>query len=422
MAGLLLRAPASKGRRFASAAAKNVKKIPLIINGRLRASETSEWIEIRNPATGALLALCPEATQDEMDEATENAAQAFKTWREVSASNRMRVMLRLQHLVRENTDGLAAMITEEQGKTLADARGDVFRGLEITEHACSAPSLLMGETLENVAAHMDTVSYRQPLGVCAGICPFNFPAMIPLWMFPMAVVAGNSFILKPSERDPSAAVKLVELAHEAGVPPGVVNVIHGSKGAVNYICDAPEIKAVSFVGGNEAGQYIHARGTANGKRVQANLGAKNHAVIMPDAPKDHAVNSIVTSSMGAAGQRCMALSVAVFVGKSQEWIDDVIEKAKTALKVGRGTEDGVDVGPMITPTAKQRAFDLIQSALDEGAQVPVDGRNVTPPPGCEKGNWLGPTVITGVESHMTCYTEEIFGPVLCVMVCACEHC
>ena len=393
------------------------RKVPMVINGEFRESTTKNWIEVPNPATGEVVALCPESTQEEMAEATEKAHIAFKEWREVSPSNRMRVMLKLQALVRENQGRLAELITEEQGKTIDDAKGDVFRGLEITEHACSGPSLMMGETLENVSTHMDTYSYRQPLGVCAGICPFNFPAMIPLWMFPMAIISGNSFVLKPSERDPTAAVELVRLAHEAGVPPGVLQVIHGSRDCVNFICDAPEIKAISFVGGNQAGEYIHARGTGNGKRVQANLGAKNHAVIMPDASKDHAINSIVTSSMGAAGQRCMALSVAVFVGKSQEWIDDVVEKAATSLKVGRGTEKGVDVGPMITPAACKRAIDIIGTAEKEGATIALDGRGVTPPAGCEKGNWLGPTVITNASTDMTCYTEEIFGPVLVTMVC-----
>eukprot|EP01059_Diplonema_ambulator_P009263 TRINITY_DN190_c0_g1_i3.p1 TRINITY_DN190_c0_g1~~TRINITY_DN190_c0_g1_i3.p1 ORF type:complete len:523 (+),score=208.71 TRINITY_DN190_c0_g1_i3:189-1571(+) len=349
-----------------------------------------------------------------MDEATENCEKAFKEWREVSVSNRMRVMLKYQQLIRENTTEIQHLITEEQGKTLDDAKGDLFRGLEIVEHACSAPSLMMGETVGNVSTHMDTYSYRQPLGVCAGICPFNFPAMIPLWMFPMALVTGNSFLLKPSERDPSAAVQLAKLALDAGVPAGALNVIHGSRSAVNYICDAPAIKAISFVGGNQAGEYIHARGTGNGKRVQANLGAKNHAVIMEDASKDHAVNSIIGASMGAAGQRCMALSVAIFVGKSQEWINDVVEKAKT-LMVGPGKQAGVDVGPMISPYAKKRALDLIQSAADQGATIALDGREYAAPAGYEKGNWLGPTVITNVTTDMRCYTEEIFGPVLCVM-------
>eukprot|EP01064_Diplonema_japonicum_P030116 TRINITY_DN502_c1_g1_i1.p1 TRINITY_DN502_c1_g1~~TRINITY_DN502_c1_g1_i1.p1 ORF type:complete len:526 (+),score=212.78 TRINITY_DN502_c1_g1_i1:64-1578(+) len=394
---------------------QNIRRVPMIINGKLRQSETNNWIEVHDPATNEVIALTPESTQSEMDEATESCEKAFKEWREVSVSNRMRVMLRYQQLIRDHTAEIQNAITEEQGKTLDDAKGDLFRGLEIVEHACSAPSLIMGETVGNVSAHMDTYSYRQPLGVAAGICPFNFPAMIPLWMYPMALVSGNSFLLKPSERDPTAAVILSQLAHEAGVPAGVLNVIHGSKDAVNYICDAPAIKAISFVGSNQAGEYIHARGSANGKRVQANLGAKNHAVIMEDASKDHAVNSLIGASMGAAGQRCMALSVAIFVGKSQEWIQDVVERTKSSLTMGPGKQKGVDVGPLISPGARDRAFELIQSAADQGATIALDGRECTPPAGCEKGNWLGPTVITNVTPDMRCYTEEIFAPVLCIM-------
>eukprot|EP01059_Diplonema_ambulator_P009266 TRINITY_DN190_c0_g1_i6.p1 TRINITY_DN190_c0_g1~~TRINITY_DN190_c0_g1_i6.p1 ORF type:complete len:250 (+),score=84.16 TRINITY_DN190_c0_g1_i6:54-752(+) len=214
---------------------QNVRRVPMVINGKLRQSETKNWIEVHDPATNEVVSLCPESTQSEMDEATENCEKAFKEWREVSVSNRMRVMLKYQQLIRENTTEIQHLITEEQGKTLDDAKGDLFRGLEIVEHACSAPSLMMGETVGNVSTHMDTYSYRQPLGVCAGICPFNFPAMIPLWMFPMALVTGNSFLLKPSERDPSAAVQLAKLALDAGVPAGALNVIHGSRSAVNYL-------------------------------------------------------------------------------------------------------------------------------------------------------------------------------------------
>ncbi|KAJ9465495.1 putative methylmalonate-semialdehyde dehydrogenase [Diplonema papillatum] len=407
---MMLRNSLAQSRRLAS----SVRKVPMIINGKMRQSEASDWIEVHDPATNEVIALCPQSTQSEMDEATEGCNDAMKTWKETSVSNRMRIMLKYQALIRDNQAQVARLITEEQGKTHADALGDVFRGLEVVEHSCSAPTLMMGETVGNVSTHMDTYSYRQPLGVCAGICPFNFPAMIPLWMFPMALVSGNTFLLKPSERDPTAAVRLVELAMEAGVPPGVINVIHGSVDAVNYICDAPPIKAISFVGGNQAGEYIFARGTANGKRVQSNLGAKNHAVIMEDASKDHAVNSLVGASMGAAGQRCMALSVAVFVGKSQEWIDDVVRRA-SALKMGKGNDEGVDLGPMISPKAKQRAVDIIQSAADQGATIALDGREFVAPAGCENGNWLGPTVITNATSDMRCYTEEIFGPSLVCM-------
>eukprot|EP01062_Namystynia_karyoxenos_P064606 TRINITY_DN5761_c0_g1_i1.p1 TRINITY_DN5761_c0_g1~~TRINITY_DN5761_c0_g1_i1.p1 ORF type:complete len:521 (+),score=143.80 TRINITY_DN5761_c0_g1_i1:81-1643(+) len=400
-------------RRWASEAPK---KIPLIIGGKERESKTQDWIEVHDPATNKVVSLVPEATPEELDEATENCAQTFKTWREVSVSGRMRVMLKYQALVRDNQAKIAELITKEQGKTLEDAKGDVFRGLEVIEHACSVPSLIMGETVENVSSHMDTYSYRQPLGVSAGICPFNFPAMIPLWMFPMALTCGNTFLLKPSERTPSAGNFLVQLALEAGVPAGALNVVHGSRPCVNYICNAPAIKTISFVGGNAAGEYIHAKGTANGKRVQSNLGAKNHAVIMPDANKEHAVQSLVGSSMGAAGQRCMALSVALFVGQTKEWVDDVVERA-AKLRVGCGLDPNSDIGPMISPAAKQRACEIIQSAIDQGADVALDGRDPKVSDEFVQGNFVAPTVIKNATTDMRCYTEEIFGPVLtCINV------
>ena len=340
----------------------------------------------------------------------EAAAAAFPAWRDTPVQTRVRVYLKYQQLIREHMDEVAALITAEQGKTLADARGDVFRGLEVVEHTCSAATLTMGETQENLAQYVDTYSYRQPLGVCAGITPFNFPAMIPLWMFPLATACGNTYVMKPSERDPGATMRLVELAEEAGLPRGVLNVIHGGHDAVNFVCDAPDIKAVSFVGGNAAGEHIFARGTATGKRVQSNMGAKNHGVIMPDADKETVLNALVGSAFGAAGQRCMALSTAVFVGETVEWIPEIAERA-AALKVGPGTEEGVDVGPMISPAALARAKDLIQAGVDGGAELLLDGRGVVVP-GYEGGNWLGPTLLRGVAPGNPAYDQEIFGPVL----------
>lgn len=349
-----------------------------------------------------------------MRAAAENAAEAFKSWREVPVQQRVRVNLKFQQLIRDNMDALAASITQEQGKTLADAKGDVFRGLEVVEHSCSMGTLMMGETLENLAANVDTYTIRQPLGVCAGITPFNFPAMIPLWMFPMANATGNTYLLKPSERDPGAAMMLAKLYMDAGLPAGVTNVIHGAHSAVNFICDAPEIKAISFVGSNRAGEYIHDRGSKNGKRVQANLGAKNHGVILPDSDKETALNALVGAANGAAGQRCMALSVAVFVGESRKWIPELVEKARK-LKVGPGTAADTDVGPMISPEAKKRAVEIITQSIAQGAQCLLDGRKVTPPPGCEKGNWIGPTILSGCTTEMACYKDEIFGPCMTIL-------
>ncbi|CAG8484024.1 10471_t:CDS:10 [Ambispora gerdemannii] len=319
-------------------------------------------------------------------------------------------MLDLQLLIRQNTDKLARSITEEQGKTFPDAKGDVFRGLQVVENACNIPSSFMGEQLE-VATDMDTFTVRQPLGVTAGICPFNFPAMIPLWMFPLSIAAGNTMIIKPSERDPGAMMLLAELAAEAGVPKGVLNVVHGSVDTVNFICDNEHIKAISFVGSDAAGKYIHARGSANGKRVQANLGAKNHGVILPDANKNHALNQLTGAAFGAAGQRCMALSTTVFVGEAQEWLPELAERAKK-LKVTGGFEPDADLGPLISPQAKERVEGLIQSGVDQGAELVLDGRNPTVPEKYKNGNFVGPTILANVKTHMECYKQEIFGPVL----------
>lgn len=304
-------------------------------------------------------------------------------------------------------------MTEEQGKTLADAEGDVFRGLQVVEHACSVTSLQLGETLPSIARDMDTISYRLPLGVCAGITPFNFPAMIPLWMFPLAIVCGNTYVVKPSERDPGACMMLMELLEPAGVPPGVVNVIHGQHESVNFICDNPHIKAISFVGSDQAGRYIYERGSKSGKRVQSNMGAKNHGVVMPDANKEHTLNQLVGAAFGAAGQRCMALTTTVFVGESKEWIPELIERAKK-LKVNAGHIPDADLGPVISPQAKERIHNLVESGVKQGAKVLLDGRGIKVP-GFEKGNFIGPTILSDVTPNMECYKEEIFGPVLLTM-------
>jgi malonate-semialdehyde dehydrogenase (acetylating)/methylmalonate-semialdehyde dehydrogenase len=269
--------------------------------------------------------------------------------------------------------------------------------------------------MEQLSKGIDTYSYRQPLGVTAGICPFNFPAMIPMWMFPLALVTGNTMIMKPSEKTPGATMILARLAKEAGVPDGVLNVIHGSVDSVNFICDNPEIKVISFVGSNQAGEYIHERGTKNGKRVQANLGAKNHATIMPDADKESVLNAMAGAAFGAAGQRCMALSCAIFVGESQAWIPELAEKVKT-MKVGPGHAPDADLGPLISKASVTRANAIIQSAIDQGAEVLLDGRNPTVE-GYPDGNFINPTLISNVTAEMDCYKEEIFGPVLvCVKV------
>lgn len=393
----------------------STKRVPLFINGQFLQSTTAHWYPVHNPATQKVLSLVPQATSDELKQAVDAAERAFPGWKKTSIIARQQSMFRLAALLRRDMDKLAGCITEELGKTHADATGDVLRGLQVVEHACSIPTLQMGELLEGVAMDMDTYSLRQPLGVVAGICPFNFPAMIPLWMFPLMIVTGNTAVIKPSERVPGAMMMLAELAVEAGIPPGVLNVIHGGKDSVDFLCDSPVIKAISFVGSDRAGKAIYERASATGKRVQANMGAKNHAVILADANKNATLNSVVGAAFGAAGQRCMALSTAIFVGDAHQWISELVERA-ARLKVGCGADPASDVGPLCTPEAKERVQSLIQTAVDEGARIILDGRNHRVA-SFEEGNFVGPTIIDGVTPQMKCYREEIFGPVLlCISV------
>ncbi|QNP48957.1 CoA-acylating methylmalonate-semialdehyde dehydrogenase [Diaphorobacter aerolatus] len=386
--------------------------VKLLIGGKFVESKTTQWRDVVNPATQQVLARVPFATPEEINEAVASAKQAFKTWKKTPIGTRARVFLKLQQLIRENMSELAALLTAEQGKTLPDAEGDVFRGLEVVEHAANIGTLQLGELANNVANGVDTYSIMQPLGVCAGITPFNFPAMIPLWMFPMAIATGNTFVLKPSEQDPMVTMRLCELALEAGIPAGVLNVIHGGEDAVNAICDHADIKAISFVGSTKVGTHVYNRASLNGKRVQCMMGAKNHAIVMPDANKDQTLNALAGAAFGAAGQRCMALSHVVLVGESQKWIPELIEKAKT-LKVSGGTEKGTDVGPVVSCSALSRVEGLIERGVADGAKLELDGRKPHVP-GYEKGNFVGPTIFSGVKPGMSVYDQEIFGPVLCL--------
>ena len=393
--------------------ASKVENVRLLIDGQWVDSSASEWRDVVNPATQQVLARVPFATAEEVDAAVAAAQRAYATWRLTPIGARMRIMLKLQALIREHSPRIAATLSAEQGKTLADAEGDIFRGLEVVEHACSIGSLQMGEFAENVAGGVDTYTLRQPLGVCAGITPFNFPAMIPLWMFPMAIVCGNTFVLKPSEQDPLSTVMLVELALQAGVPPGVLNVVHGGKEVVDALCTHADIKAVSFVGSTAVGTHVYDLAGKHGKRVQSMMGAKNHAVVLPDANRAQTLNALVGAAFGAAGQRCMATSVAVLVGNTREWILEL--KALAAkLKVNAGCEAGTDVGPVISRRALQRVTELIASGVEQGATLELDGRGVQVP-GYEQGNFVGPTLFSGVTTEMRIYTEEIFGPVLVVL-------
>ena len=392
---------------------RSVPTVKLLINGEFIESRSTQWRDIVNPATQQVLARVPFATAEEMEAAVVSAREAFKTWRKTPIGARARVFLKYQQLIRENMKELAAILTAEQGKTLPDAEGDVFRGLEVVEHAASVGNLQLGEMANNVAGDVDTYTLLQPIGVCAGITPFNFPAMIPLWMFPMAIATGNTFVLKPSEQDPMVTMRLAELALQAGIPPGVLNVIHGGVEAVNLLCDHPDIKAVSFVGSTKVGTHVYNRATQNGKRAQCMMGAKNHCIVMPDANKQQTLNNLLGASFGAAGQRCMALPVVILVGEAQAWLPELIERAKT-LKVNAGTEPGTDVGPVVSCAALERITGLIGKGIDEGATLELDGRNPVVP-GYEKGNFIGPTIFSGVTPDMTIYREEIFGPVLSIM-------
>jgi len=383
------------------------------INNELVQSSTDRWIDVHNPATNQVVTKVPCSTQAEMEDAVEKSKIAFSTWSKTTPLARQQIMFKYQQLIKENLKEVAKLITTEQGKTIPDAEGDVMRGLQVVEHLCANTNMLLGENLTNISKDMDLISHRIPLGVCAGIAPFNFPAMIPLWMFPTALAAGNTYIMKPSERDPTAAMALIELLVEAGAPPGVVNVIHGQHDAVNFICDHKDIRAISFVGGDTAGRHIYQRGSMNGKRVQCNMGAKNHGVIMPDANKEYTINQLVGAAFGAAGQRCMALTTAVMVGEASGWIEEVKEKA-IKLKVGPGHLPTSDIPPVISPQAKERISGLLQSAVDEGATLLLDGRGAEVE-GYPDGNFIGPSIITNMKPDMTAYKEEIFGPVLCVL-------
>ena len=390
----------------------SIPTVKLLINGEFVESKTTQWRDVVNPATQEVLARVPFATQDEINAAVAAAKEAFKTWKKTPIGARARIFLKLQQLIRENMGELAALLTAEQGKTLPDAEGDVFRGLEVVEHASAIGNLQLGELANNVAGGVDTYTLLQPLGVCAGITPFNFPAMIPLWMFPMAIATGNTFVLKPSEQDPMVTMRLCELALEAGIPPGVLNVVHGGEDAVNAICDHADIKAISFVGSTKVGTHVYNRASLNGKRVQCMMGAKNHAIVVPDANKEQTLNALAGAAFGAAGQRCMALSVVILVGESQKWIPELVAKAKT-LKVSGGTEKGTDVGPLISCAARDRVVGLIERGIADGATLELDGRNPSVP-GYEKGNFVGPTIFSGVKPGMSIYDQEIFGPVLCL--------
>ena len=394
--------------------AASLTPCPLFING--------EWLQpnipgtpVYNPSTGEVIAECPTGGAAETTAAIEAAHAAFPAWSATPAVERARLFFRYRHLVEQNFDRLCQTVSREHGKTLAEARGSVYRGLENIEYACGIPSLLFGDTLENLARNVDCETLLQPLGVCVGITPFNFPAMVPLWMFPLALACGNTFVFKPSEKVPLTAIFLVELLEKAGLPKGVLNLVHGGRACVDALLTHPKVRAISFVGSTPIAKYIYETGTRNGKRVQANGGAKNFIVVMPDADVTHTVEALSTAAFGCAGERCMAGSTALTVGAAAErLLPSLLENAR-AIKVGPTDRTAQpDMGPVITAQHRDRVLSLVASGEKEGAKVVCDGRGVRLAE-APRGFYLGATIVDQVQADMTLAREEVFGPVLNVM-------
>jgi malonate-semialdehyde dehydrogenase (acetylating)/methylmalonate-semialdehyde dehydrogenase len=397
-----------------SAADTTPRAIPHWIGGKAVAGVSGRAANVYNPATGQVQALVPMANRAELDAAVSAAQAAFPAWSAQPPLRRARVMFRFRELFEQRLDDFARLITAEHGKVFSDARGEATRGLEVVEFATGIPQLLKGEFSEQVGPGIDSWSMRQPLGVVAGITPFNFPAMVPMWMFPIALACGNCFVLKPSERDPSCSILIAELLKEAGLPEGVFNVVHGDKEAVDGILGHPAIQAVSFVGSTPIAQYVYAKGTAAGKRVQALGGAKNHMIVMPDADLDQAADALVGAAYGSAGERCMAISVAVAVGNATA--EDLIGRLKpriAALTIAPGMEEGAELGPLVTGAHLERVTGYVALGESEGAELVVDGRASALPKG--EGFFLGACLFDHVKPEMRIYREEIFGPVLCVV-------
>lgn len=392
-----------------------MREIDHFISGASVKGASGRFTDIYNPNTGEVQARVQLATDSEVDVAVRSAKAAFPAWAATNPQRRARVMFRFKQLLEDNIDELAELLSLEHGKVVADSRGDVQRGIDVVEFACGIPHLQKGEYTEGAGPGIDVYSMRQPLGVVAGITPFNFPAMIPCWMFAVAIACGNTFILKPSEKDPSVPLRLAELLMEAGAPEGVLNCVHGDKVSVDAILTHPDIKAVSFVGSSDIAQYVYATGTAHGKRVQAMGGAKNHGIIMPDCSMEQAVKDIVGAAYGSAGERCMALPVAVTVGQKtgDEFVERMLEAAR-ALKVGTSTDTDAHYGPVVSAAHKAKIESYIQMGVDEGADLLLDGRNHTLQ-GYENGFFVGPSLFDNVRPDMRSYREEIFGPVLQVI-------
>ena len=384
------------------------------INGKVYKGSSSKKGKVYNPATGAQESEVILGTKSDLDHAVENAKLAFEKWSQVTPLQRARIIFKYKELIEKNYDELTKLIVSEHGKVYDDAKGSLTRGLEIVEFACGIPQMLKGEFTENVGTNIDSWSMRQPLGVCAGITPFNFPAMVPMWMYPMAIACGNTFILKPSEKDPSCSVRLAQLFSEAGLPDGVLNVVNGDKEVVDSILTNKDIKAVSFVGSTPIAKYIYENAAKNEKRVQALGGAKNHCVVMPDCDMDQAVNGLMGAAYGSAGERCMAQSVAVAVGGIGDELVEKLSKKVEALKVGPGLDKNSEMGPLVTKEHLEKVRGYVDLGVKEGAKLVVDGREIKLQ-GYENGFFIGGCLFDNVTKNMRIYNEEIFGPVLSVV-------
>ncbi|MGQ7814267.1 CoA-acylating methylmalonate-semialdehyde dehydrogenase [Metapseudomonas furukawaii] len=388
--------------------------IPHLINGE-RVADQGRTADVFNPSTGEAIHKVGLASRETLQKAIDAAKAAFPAWRNTPPAKRAQVLFRFKQLLEQNEAVIAKLISEEHGKTLEDAAGELKRGIENVEYACAAPEILKGEYSRNVGPNIDAWSDFQPVGVVAGITPFNFPAMVPLWMYPLAIACGNTFILKPSERDPSSTLFIAELFEQAGLPKGVLNVVNGDKEAVDGLIEAPEVKAISFVGSTPIAEYIYSEGTKRGKRVQALGGAKNHAVLMPDADLDNAVSALMGAAYGSCGERCMAISVAVCVGDpiADALVEKIVPQIK-GLKIGAGTSCGLDMGPLVTAAARDKVVGYIDDGVAAGAKLVVDGRGYRVA-GHEDGYFVGGTLFDKVTADMRIYQEEIFGPVLCIV-------
>jgi malonate-semialdehyde dehydrogenase (acetylating)/methylmalonate-semialdehyde dehydrogenase len=395
------------------ATATEVRTLKFYVNGRWEEASGHELHPVMNPSTGEVIAQTPYATADDIDRIARAAHEAFLKWREVPVVDRVQVFYRYKDLLDKHHDEIARILSTENGKTLDDARGSVRRAIQMVEVCCGMPSLLMGYSLDNVAKGIDCQTIRQPIGVCAGITPFNFPAMVPMWMFPFAIACGNSFILKPSEKVPLTPTRTAELLHEAGLPAGVFNLVHGDKAAVDALLKHPLVRAISFVGSTPVAKYVYQTAAAEGKRVQALGGAKNHLVVMADANMEKSVEAIMGSAFGAAGERCLAGSVLVPVGEAAEpLLKLLVDRAKN-MRVGEGTESSTDMGPLVTADHRKRVLGYIENGVAEGAVPLCDGRELAPRR--DGGFYLGPTIFDKVRPDMTIAREEIFGPVLSVI-------